>query len=329
MFQLFILILRNDLIENSSLDNLSQTTNSFNSNENQEDIALNETCSAHENTGSVASNELHDISTYVVEETVVETEALMTDDPAYIYGIPTPDDSLSSSCLRTGTSEEIVHNNMDTFNIVSSENSQDVSTFVEKIVFQESTNGQDHSLNDSISSLHSGREVDIVTHVSTNESLDSTSQSIGTLKNNPDNSLSSLHSDTEKDTVLDLSTSCSSISTSQSKSIVTDFNSEKTLTTEETKSLSKTWNQNEEVKVVTTNGDLNISPEILKFAKIPQIKPKKRKIERSEVTVNTVGEVIQTLQKKENEKILRQTQIELKKTERREESIERQRKDRS
>ena len=65
-----------------------------------------------------------DVSTYVVEETIVETKALITDDLLYICGIPT-DDSFSSTCLRTGTSDEIVHNNMDsTFNIVSSEKSQ-------------------------------------------------------------------------------------------------------------------------------------------------------------------------------------------------------------
>ena len=124
-----------------------------------------------------------------------------------------------------------------------------MNTCVEKTVFQQSTNRQDHSLNDSFSSLHSGKEVDTVIDVSTNESLDSTSQSIGNLKDNPDNSLISLHSDTRKDAVSDLSTSCPSISTSQS--IVTDFDSDKTLTAEQT-ILSKTLNQNDEAKVVTS-----------------------------------------------------------------------------
>ena len=66
---------------------------------------------------------------------------------------------------------------------------------------------------------------------------------------------------------------------------------------------------------------MNISQEILKFAKIPQFKPKKRKVETSEVTVNTVGKVIETLQKKENEKISRQTQIELNKKKKEEKKV--------
>lgn len=48
----------------------------------------------------------------------------MIGDPLHICGIATPDNSLTSTCLRTGKSDDIIHNNMNSkFNIISSEKS--------------------------------------------------------------------------------------------------------------------------------------------------------------------------------------------------------------